>query len=127
MPKKDGVKFSDIHQGNRNNTLLTYQIKLANQGLNETEIRETIKLINKYIMPEPLKDEDMEIITRAEAVQGAKEIVQESKGIKNKVLSSFLNGKTIKYDEYAQHLTSNRHIAYYQIKWFPACISQRHL
>lgn len=110
MPKKEGIKFSDIHQGNRNNTLLTYQINLANQGLNETEIRETIKLINKYIMPEPLKDEDMEKITRPEAVQGAKEIVQESKGIKNKVLSSFLNGKTIKYDEYAQHLIDTLHI-----------------
>ena len=110
MSKGSGVKFSEIHSGNRNNSLLTYQINLANQGLNETEIRETIKLINKYIMPEPLSDEDMETLTRAEAVQGAKVIVNESKGIKNTVLSSFFNDRTIKYDDYAEYLINKLHI-----------------
>lgn len=102
IPKSEAAKrFSEVYKGERDNSLLAYQVVLANQGLNEAEIKETIKIINKYIMPEPVSDEDIERITRTEVVQGAKEIVKDNK---NSVLSRFINNKKILYDEYAKHL-----------------------
>lgn len=105
MPKKYAIRFSEMKEGKRNNTLLTYQINLAGQKLDKPQIRETIKIINKYILSEPLDDSEIEIITRTEAVQGAEEIVKENKfEILNPVLHDFFNGKRIKYDKYAKHL-----------------------
>lgn len=110
MPENKAVKFSELREGKRNNTYLTYQINLASEGLSEPEIRETIKLINKYIVPEPLDDDDMETVTRTEAVTGATEIVKEAKGAFNPVLHEFLDGKTILYDKYAKYLIQKLNI-----------------
>ena len=110
MPKGYGVRFSEVYKGNRDNSLLAYQINLANQNLDAPEIKEIIRLINKYIMPEPLDDADIERITRTEAVQGAKKIVEKDRDVINPTLQAYLNGKRIKYDKYAKHLIERLNI-----------------
>lgn len=51
----------------RNQTLFNYILKLQVHGFNKDEIRRTIKIINKYIMYEPLSDKEIDTITRDEA------------------------------------------------------------
>lgn len=48
----------------RNQTLFTYILHLQTKGFNKSEIRRIIKIINKYIVYEPLEDREIDIITR---------------------------------------------------------------
>lgn len=51
----------------RNQTLFNYILTLQLHGFTKDEIRKTIKIINKYILYEPLSDREIDIITRDEA------------------------------------------------------------
>lgn len=65
--KKD-PGLTDLAAGDgRNNTLFTYILKLQSQGLAKNDIKETISIINKYILEEPVEDKELSIILRDEA------------------------------------------------------------
>ena len=110
IPRTDKAKrFSELHEGSRNESLFSYQILLFSNGLNEAEVREIITIINTYVLPEPLPLDEIKVCQREEALKGAKEIV-ESSPVFNPTLSKFLNGKKIKTDDYAIHLIEKLHI-----------------
>lgn len=51
----------------RNQTLFNYILTLQSHAFTREEIRKTIKIINKYILYEPLPDREVDVITRDEA------------------------------------------------------------
>lgn len=51
----------------RNQTLFNYILRLQIHEFTREEIRRTIKIINKYILYEPLSDKEVDLITRDEA------------------------------------------------------------
>lgn len=51
----------------RNQTLFNYILTLQSKGFTKEEVRRTIKIINKFVMYEPLSDKEVDIITRDEA------------------------------------------------------------
>lgn len=62
----------------RNNTLYKYIIVLQSNGFTRTESRKTIKIINEFVLYEPLSDREIDIITRDEAF--SEEIFLNEKG-----------------------------------------------
>ncbi|MFS7411781.1 phage/plasmid primase, P4 family [Carnobacterium maltaromaticum] len=56
-----------IEEGNRNQELFNLILKFQSAGLNKEEIKETIKVINKYVLKEPLPDFEIDTILRDEA------------------------------------------------------------
>lgn len=67
LTKKE-INFSDMSEGDgRNSTLFGYILSLQQKGLTKEEIRETIRIINKYILQEPLDEKEIDVILRDEA------------------------------------------------------------
>ena len=60
---KKPIDFTDMKEGDgRNQTLFNYILTLQSSGFGKEEIRETIKIINKYILQEPLPKREIETI-----------------------------------------------------------------
>lgn len=57
----------NLSEGGRNQNLFNYILTLQKQGLTKSEIKETITIINKYILEEPLDDDEINTILRDEA------------------------------------------------------------
>lgn len=65
---KKVIDFTDMKEGDgRNQTLFNYILILQSSGFGKEEIKETIKIINKYILQEPLPEHEIETILRDEA------------------------------------------------------------
>ena len=63
-----GKKDFDLKKSNsRNQTLFNYILTLQTYNFNKEEIRKTIKIINKYVLHEPLTDREIDSITRDES------------------------------------------------------------
>ena len=61
-------KDRDLKQSTtRNQTLFNYILALQIHGFNKDEVRKTIKVINKYILYQPLTDREIDTITRDDA------------------------------------------------------------
>ena len=56
-------------EGNRNQTLFNYILTLQADGMGKEDIRETIKIINEYVLDEPLSEQELDVILRDEAFQ----------------------------------------------------------
>lgn len=56
-----------ILKGKRNDTFFTYILALQRNGFSKDQIRNTIKIINKYITSEPLSDKELDVILRDDA------------------------------------------------------------
>ncbi|ETK27378.1 phage/plasmid primase, P4 family [Paenibacillus larvae subsp. larvae DSM 25719] len=68
LPVKTNVDFNALGEGDgRNQALFNYILTLQSAGLSKDEIRETIGLINKYVVSEPLEDKEIDVILRDEA------------------------------------------------------------
>lgn len=66
--KGDGFGFRGWKSGDgRNQGLFNYVIYLQEKGFLREEVRETIRVINRYVFAEPLTDEEMDKILRDEA------------------------------------------------------------
>lgn len=92
--KKD-IDFNDLSEGDgRNQTLFNYILTLQSEGFSKDEIRETIAIINNYIISEPLDSKELEIILRDEAF--------------NK--ESFFKGSQLLHDKYARFIMSEEHV-----------------
>ena len=89
----DGVKEGE----GRNEKLFRYIIPLQSAGLTKEEIRETLRIVNKYILDEPLSESEFETITRDESFE-------------TNLIPSFFEGKAFKFDEFAQYLIRERHV-----------------
>ncbi|HBE9436529.1 TPA: DNA primase [Clostridioides difficile] len=95
-PIKNGLDFLSLGEGDgRNQALYNYILTLQSNDFTVEEIRETIRVINKYVLKTPLQDNELEVILRDESFQ--KKIFFNSKG-------SFL------FDEFAKYIKNNNHI-----------------
>jgi putative DNA primase/helicase len=94
-PVKTNVKFLDMEAGEgRNQNLFNYILTLQSEDFTKEEARETIRLINRYILSEPLSDRELETILRDDA-------------FKKPV---FFKGSTFLFDKFATYLKNNNHI-----------------
>ena len=94
-PIKTPYDFLHMEDGDgRNQTLFNYILTLQSNDFSEDETIQTIRLINKYVLSEPLEDKELETILRHEAFQ--KPIF-------------FKNGKFL-FDKFAIYLKNNNHI-----------------
>ena len=60
--------FKDMGEGSgRNQELFNYIVYLQTKGFNREEIRETIEIINEFVLAEPLPDSEIATICRDEA------------------------------------------------------------
>lgn len=79
----------------RNQKLFAYILTLQANGFTKDEARECIRIINKYILVNPLSDSELDTILRDDAF---------SKPI-------FFDKTTFLFDKFAQYLVSDKHIA----------------
>ena len=87
-----------IHLSNgdgRNQTLFAYILTLQGNGFTKEEARECIRIINKYILEEPMSDSELDTILRDDAF--------------NKPI--FFDKTTFLFDKFAHYLVSEKHIA----------------
>lgn len=95
VPVKTKTDFVDMDEGQgRNSALFSYELTLQSAGLSPEEAKETIGIINKYVLKEPLSDDELDTVTRDEAF--AKPV--------------FFNGKTFLHDVFGRFMKSHYHI-----------------
>lgn len=87
--------FLDLEEGDgRNQELFNYILILQSNGFSKEEVRECIRLINSYVISEPVSEDELETILRDEAFKD--EIFFK----KNKFL----------FDKFSNFIVSNSHI-----------------
>ena len=94
-PIKTNMEFLDMDAGDgRNQSLFNYELVLQSNDFSVDEAKECIKIINKYVLKEPLSDDELEVILRDEAF--AKPI--------------FFSKNVFLFDKFAVYLKSQHHI-----------------
>lgn len=94
-PVPSTVDFLDMGEGEgRNNALFSYILTLQANGFTVDECRQTIEIINEYILDEPLDEDEMAKILRDDSFK--KEIF-------------FVKGKFL-FDRFAEFLRNRHHI-----------------
>lgn len=78
----------------RNQALFNYILTLQSEDFTKEEARETIRMINRYVLEDPLSDRELETILRDDAFK---------KPI-------FFKDKTFLFDKFAVYLKNNNHI-----------------
>lgn len=67
-PVNSGVDLFDLAEGEgRNSTLYGYILTLTQAAFTQEETRECLRIINKYILKEPLSEDELDVIMRDEA------------------------------------------------------------
>ena len=95
FPVKSSADFINMKAGDgRNQELFNYILTLQSNDFSVEEARETIRLTNKYILKDPLSDDELEVILRDDAF--AKPV--------------FFKGSTFLFDKFAIFLKNNHHI-----------------
>lgn len=95
LPVKTRTEFTTMEEGDgRNQSLFNYILTLQSAGFTKEEATETLRIINNYVLEEPLSDDELEVILRDEAFQKP----------------VFYNGKTFLFDKFAQYLISEHNI-----------------
>lgn len=92
---KTAIDFTGMSEGDgRNQTLFNYILTLQGSGITVPDIKETIKIINKYILKQPLPEREIDTILRDEA------FMKESFYIKGK----------LQYEDLTKYLIENENI-----------------
>lgn len=92
---KKKVDFNTMEEGDgRNQALFNYILRLQTAGMSKDEIKDTIKIINQYILKQPLNDSEVNTILRDDA------FLKETFYIKNK----------LQYEKLAKYLIANENI-----------------
>lgn len=95
FPIKTNTDFINMEAGDgRNQALFNYILTLQANDFSVDEARKTIQIINKYMLKEPLSDDELNVILRDEAF--AKPV--------------FFKGTTFLFDKFAVFLKNNHHI-----------------
>jgi putative DNA primase/helicase len=93
--KRNVPDFKELEEGDgRNQTLFNYILTLQSEGFSKDSIKNTIGIINKYILKTPLGEKEINTILRDEA------FLKESFYIKSKFL----------HDKFAKFLKAEEHI-----------------
>ena len=94
-PVKTNQDFLTMEAGDgRNTALYTYILTLQSEDFTKEEARECIRLINRYVLAEPLSDRELEVILRDDAFRK----------------TTFFKGNTFLFDKFANYLKNNNHI-----------------
>lgn len=95
FPVKATTEFVDMDAGDgRNQALFNYILTLAANDFTVEETRECIRILNKFVLKEPLSDDELEVILRDEAFQKP----------------VFFIGATFMFDKFANYLKNNIHV-----------------
>lgn len=95
FPIKTNAEFLKMKAGDgRNQELFNYILTLQSNDFSVEESRETIRIINKFVLPEPLSDDELEVILRDDAFQKP----------------VFYKGTTFLFDRFATYMKNNHHI-----------------
>ena len=94
-PVKCNQDFLKMGKGDgRNQALFNYILTLQSEDFTKEEARECIRLINRYVLAEPLSDRELDVILRDDAFKK----------------TSFFNGSTFLFDKFATYIKNNNHI-----------------
>lgn len=94
-PVKSKQDFTELAEGDgRNQALFNYILALQSNGFTKDEIKETVNLINKYVLITPLEQREIDVILRDEAFKK----------------QSFFKGSTFLHDRFAQYIRRENHI-----------------
>ncbi len=69
LPIKSAPDFPSIKEGERNQTLFNYILTLQSNDYTTRQVKETITIINKYILQDPLPKRELDTILRDEAFE----------------------------------------------------------
>ena len=95
LKSKMKLEFLDMEAGDgRNQSLFNYILTLQSNDFSKEEARETIRIINQFVLKEPLSDSEIETVLRDDAFK---------KPI-------FFNGSAFLFDKFATFLKNNNHI-----------------
>lgn len=95
LPVKASPDFLDMTAGDgRNQALFNYILTLQANDFTVDEIRECIRILNSFVLSEPLDAAELEVILRDEAFQKP----------------VFFLGSTFLFDKFATYLKNNNHI-----------------
>lgn len=95
LSKNFNMDFSKLQEGDgRNDTLFAYILTLQQQSMTKDEIREVIKVINQFIIKEPVNDKELDVILRDKA------FLKESFYVKGK----------LQYEKLAIYLIREHHV-----------------
>lgn len=95
VPVKSNIDFLEMEAGDgRNQSFFNYILSLQSNDFTVEEARETIRIINKYVLKEPLSDSELEVILRDDAFK---------KPI-------FFRGTSFLFDKFATYIKNNNHI-----------------
>lgn len=92
IPVRSSADFLDMDAGDgRNQALFNYILTLTSYDFNIDETRETIRILNRFVLKQPLSDDELEVILRDEAFQKP----------------VFFQDKTFLFDKFATWLKNN--------------------
>lgn len=92
---KSTIDFTRLGEGDgRNSTLFSYILTLQSAGLSKEDIRETIRIINRYVLAEPVEQTELDVILRDEA-------------FKTQV---FFTKNKFQHDKFAEYIKSEHHV-----------------
>lgn len=94
-PIRHNMDFLTMDTGDgRNQSLYNYILTLQSNGYSVDECRETIRIINEYVLKEPLSDDEVEVILRDDSFKKP----------------AFFNDRTFLFDKFARYLLNTSHI-----------------
>lgn len=92
---KCNIDFANLGEGDgRNSTLFSYILSLQNAGFDEDDIKDTIRIINQYVLAEPLEEKELDVILRDEAFKK----------------SVFFPKNKFSHDKFAEHIRMQYHV-----------------
>ena len=95
FPVRATADFVDMDAGDgRNQALFNYILTLTANDFTVDETRECIRILNKFVLKEPLSDDELEVILRDEAFQKP----------------VFFMGSTFLFDKFAVYMKNTAHI-----------------
>lgn len=95
LPVKSKASFISMEEGDgRNQELFNYILTLQSNGFSKDEARETIRIINDFVLKKPLSEKELETVMRDDS-------------FKKPV---FYDGKTFLHDKFGEFLISEYHI-----------------
>lgn len=98
VPVDSNIDFLDLNEGDgRNQTLFNYILTLQSNEFTPDEARETLQIINDYVLSEPLDQSELETIYRDDAFS-------------EEVFYGGKNGTTFYFDKFAKFIKDKHHI-----------------
>lgn len=95
FPVRTAVDFLDMDAGDgRNQALFNYILTLTSNDFSVDDTRECIRILNRFVLKEPLSDDELEVILRDEAFQKP----------------VFFCDKTFLFDRFATWLKNNENV-----------------